>query len=399
MDQAAIDSYAQRLIAIAQCLAQECDAPELLNQLCGTPESNPLLRWQAWFEELPQRMERLEHAKLIDEAKEFIDRAQSLQGSAARQNEAFLNGRLGELHFHSGHVAESIEPFQKALNLCREINDVEGQRVYLGNQVEAYRYLGNIDEAIRNGQESITLATNHGLDCGQLEKKVRHMQRGEPLCRIVMSQAGDEFELDEITPNPEVHYQFIFQRNRISLQMAKTLVRQGNELASSGQLAEALEKYQAASEVDPHDPEPVYQSGMCLIEMGMYAKAQEAYEEVERLAPGWFRCRFDRWLADALEKGDVSDDEFRLLRLLEDGGLPSEKAKPIAMKAVADYPEFAAFYLCSPETSIRNLGDNRTAVTHYRKGLELGMSLIWKVGFCAPSQRHFRLSRPNGKNS
>ncbi len=41
----------------------------------------------------------------------------------------------------------------------------------------------------------------------------------------------------------------------------------------------------------PHDPDPPYQSGMRLLELGAYTKARESFEEVERVAPGWFRSR------------------------------------------------------------------------------------------------------------
>lgn len=91
-DSDSFEKYVQYLGAVAQCLAQECDAPELWNKLCGTPESNPLLQWQSWYEALPQRASQLEHTTLIAEAREFIDRARSLQGAGARQNEAFLQG-------------------------------------------------------------------------------------------------------------------------------------------------------------------------------------------------------------------------------------------------------------------------------------------------------------------
>ena len=370
MDSDAIDRYVQRLGAIAQCLAEECGAPELWKQLCGTPDSNPLMRWESWFRELPQRAERLEHAKLIAEARQFITEAQPLQGTAARRNEAFLNGRMGELLFHSGHVAESVEPFQAALKLCREIDDVEGQKIYLANLLEAHRYLGNVEEAIRVGEEGIKLSHQHALDCESLEQQLQRIRRGEPLCRVVLVQDSKEFELDEFAPGPAGRYEFQFRRNRLSLQMATTLIRQGNELASSGRLADALEKYQEAIDVDPHDPDPVYQSGMCLMELGAYDKARECYDEVERLAPGWFRCRSDRWLAEALATGIVTDDEFRLLRVLEDQGLPAERAKPIALKAIADYPEFAAFHLALGDIH-RNQGDNEQALACFRKGIEL----------------------------
>lgn len=370
-DGVSLQHYIQCLGAVAECLAKECGAPELWNRLCGTPANNPLLRWEAWFAELPQRAEKLEHPALIAEARQFIAEAPRFQGQTARQNEAFLYGRLAELLFHSGKVAESIEPWQAALKLCREMNDIEGQKIYLNNLLEAHRYLGKLEEAVGFGEDVIALAVKHGLDCGPIRKQVRLMRQGEPLCRVVFAaDNGKEFELAEFIPKSEGHYQFLFRRNRLSLQMATVLVRHGNELASSGKLADAIEKYQAAMEVDPYDPDPVYQTGMCLMEMGLYAKARESYDEVERLAPGWFRCRFDRWLAEKLDLGEVSDNEFRTLRILEDGGLPPEQSKPIAIQAVAKYPQFAPFQLFLGDIH-HNLGDNDEAIACYRKGLEL----------------------------
>jgi tetratricopeptide (TPR) repeat protein len=369
-DEASIQNYIQCLVAVAECLSRECGAPELLNRLCGTPASNPLLRWEAWFKELPQRSERLEHVTLIEEARQFVAEAQRLKGKAARENEAYLNGRLGELLFHSGKVADSIEPWLAALRICQEKNDFEGQRIYLGNIVEANRYLGQIDEAVRVGEEAVALAERHGLDCDALRKQVKRMRQGEPLCRVVYSENGKDFELEDFVPKSEGQYQFLFRRNRLSLEMASALVRQGNDLASSGNLADALAKYQEAMEVDPLDPDPVYQSGMCLMEMGLYAKAREAYDEVERLAPGWFHCRFGRWLAEKLETGEVSDSEFRLCRLLEDSGLPLQEAKPIALKAVADSPQFAPFHKILGDIH-RNQGDKSSAIACYRTGIAL----------------------------
>ena len=75
-DPVSLNKYIQCLGAVAQCLAQECDAPELWNTLCGTPASNPLLRWEAWFAEVPNASERLEHQTLIAEARRFIAEAQ-----------------------------------------------------------------------------------------------------------------------------------------------------------------------------------------------------------------------------------------------------------------------------------------------------------------------------------
>ncbi len=132
-DDSAIDQHVQRIIAIAQCLATECSAPELWNKLSGVTDDNPFVQWNHWFNELPERMQRLEYEALCAEARAFIEKAKTLRGTAARQQEAMLFGRLGELLFQSGQVSDSIQSFQAAYQLCVESHDVEGQSAYLYN--------------------------------------------------------------------------------------------------------------------------------------------------------------------------------------------------------------------------------------------------------------------------
>jgi tetratricopeptide (TPR) repeat protein len=369
-DPASLERYGQRLGAVARCLAAECNAPELWQALIGRPDDNPLVQWDRWYGELPDRMGRLEYDPLIAEARAFIDQARSLEGHAARQNEAFLLGRLGELLFHSGRVADAIGPIREALAACRAIGDVEGELAYLNNLVEAHRYLGDVPAAAATGEELVAQCERHGRDAGQSRKHVRLLRQGEPLCRVVCVRDGREWEPDELIGAADGRYQFQFQRNRLSLRKCAALVEQGNAIATNGQLADALEKYHEASEVDPHDPDPHYQAGTCLLEMGAYARAREAYEEVERLAPGWFRCRTDRWIAESLEDGTVSDEEFGILRVLEDGGLDPATAFEAASKAVHAHPDFAPFYLVLGDLQ-RNRGKTEAAIAAYRKGLEL----------------------------
>jgi tetratricopeptide (TPR) repeat protein len=368
-DPAAVDRYGQSLMAVAHCLATQCAAPELWNALCGTAANNPLIKWNDWYGQLAERMERLEYDALIAEARGFVEEVRRFQGSVARQNEAFLNGRLGELLFHSGRVREAEAPFQVALQVCRETDDAEGQRTYLNNLLETYRYTGNISVAMRTGEELAELMNKQRMDSTVLRNSLKLMRRGEPLCRVVCVRDGEELELSEISNVGEGRYEFQFRRNRLQLRKTATLVRQGNELASSGNLADALEKYQEAAETDPHDPDPVYQSGTCLLEMGMYEPAREAFDQVERLAPGWFRCRSDRWLAASLEDGSVSDEEFRILRGLEDGGLPPEQALQIAKQAVEKHPTFAPLFLVLGDLHV-GADDRVQGIACYRKGLE-----------------------------
>lgn len=365
-DDGSIDRHIQCLIAVAQCLANECSAPELWNKMSAVSDDNPFVQWNQWFGELQERMQHLEYDALISEAKTFIEKAKNLGGSAARQQEAILFGRLGELLFHSGRVDESVAPFRSALALCADSNDVEGQIAYLNNLLEAHCYLDD-GQAVATAEELLDVKRQNGLPVEEVEKRLKLLRAGEPLCRVICVRTGNELELDEITNVGEGSYHFQFRRNRLLIQKSTTLTAKGNELASAGNYADALEKYYEASEVDPHDPEPVYQSGMCLLELGAYGKAREAFEEVERLAPGWFRCRSDRWLAEGLESGTISDEEFRLIRALDDGGLPPAQATSLVKQAVERFPEFAPLYLF-----LGNYSDaEEVAISAYRKGLEL----------------------------
>jgi tetratricopeptide (TPR) repeat protein len=362
-DEGAIDRDVHCLMIVAQCLASDCGAPELLDRLVRPSSDNPLWRWQRWVAELPSRMRRLEYEALISDAKTFIEEAKALRGPGARQHEAILLGHLGQLLFHSGRVREALAPFRSALKICAEDGDVPGQLAYMGSLLEAHCYLAD-GQAPAIAEQLIEATRGSGQSTTQLEKRLVRLRTGEPLCRVVCVREGRELELDEIGEVGEGHFSFQFRRNRISLQKAVALTEQGNILASNRQYAEAMEKYREASDVDPFDPNPVYQSGVCLLELGAYAQARQTFEEVERLAPGWFRCRTDRWLAEGLENGAISAEEFDVLRLLDDGGLPPAKAEAAARQAVERFPRFAPFYLFLGNSS-------RDASDAYRRGLEL----------------------------
>lgn len=368
-DEAALNRFAQCLIAVAQCLANECKSPELWNRMTGVSQENPLVQFDQWFADLPERVQQLEFDVLIKEAEALIQRAKTLRGGTARQHESYLYGRLGELLFHSGRVAEAIEPFKAAFDLCVQCDDVEGQIVYLNNLLEAHLYIDD-GLAVRTAEELLSLKQQKGVSHEDLQARLQRLRSGEPLCRVVCMRDDQEMELNEISSVGDGSYQFVFRRNRLPLQMATILTEQGNQLATSGQLADALEKYQAASEVDPHNPDPVYQTGTCLLELGAYAKAREVFDEVERLAPGWFRCRSDRWLASGLESGTISNEEYRLLRILEDGNVETNQAKTLVEQALERFPDFAPFHRIRGQLNNQD-GKVEEAISSYRRGIEL----------------------------
>jgi tetratricopeptide (TPR) repeat protein len=362
--------YVQCLAAVAECLAQECGVPHLWDKLCGTTENNPLKRLEAWYVDLPARKSQLEHTSLIGEAQQFITEMKSLEGPGARHHEAVLHGHLGMLLFGCGKVEASVPVFKTAIDLCGANQDFEGQLIHSRNRVEAHRYLGNIDDGIRAGEVAINLAEEHGFEADDLRRQLHLMRRGEPLCRVIIVCDEKEFEVDEFKQLGQGTVGIHFRRNRLSIPVAEELVRQGNELAAKGQLADALERYQAARELDPYDPDPDYQSGVCLMDLGAFSQAKQRFEEVERLAPGWFRCRFDHWLAQAIEDGRASEDEYRLLRLLDDGGLSAGQAKSVVQNAIEMHPHFAPFRLILGDL-FRKEEENEKALDSYRTGLAL----------------------------
>jgi tetratricopeptide (TPR) repeat protein len=369
-DPVQVNRLVQGLATAAQCLANECGSPALWEKLVGTPDENPLLRWPRFLETIPERMQQLQHDALRVELAERINETQSLVGDAARQHEAIFNGRLGEVCFHSGRVDEAVAPMQRALALCREINDRAGIAIYLNNLFEIARYRGDIPETIRILQDLREEFTQQGRDkeAADAGRRLELVRKGEPLCRIVCRHGERTFELDELKPGREGRYQFEYVRSRPQLHMAVTLTQQGNEKASAGSLADALELYHRAMDIDPHDPDPRSQAGMALLELGAYAKGREMFVEVERLAPGWFHCRSDRWLAEQLESGELPAEVLTILRALEDGGSPPAERMKCAGPGVDRFPDFAPFWLVLGDC-LRDQDNSTEAEKAYRRGL------------------------------
>ena len=348
-DDAVVEVEVQRMIKSAQLLANDCGAPELFQQLTGSlnDASNPFVVFDKWMEKLPERIQRLEFPDLIEDVKGFIEQSQELRGNSARQHEAILNGRLGELLFQSGAVADSLPVYQRAYKLCQDINDFEGEFAYLSCLVEVYRYLDDRKMVLETAQAIRDSQVRHGLPTEEVDAKIRLFEQGEPLCRMVLRLGEKQLELDQVKKIGENETcQFLFVRNCMELDKSTILVQQAYELLSNGNQADALDKFLEAHEVDPRNPNPLYQAAACLMDMGMYAQARDTFEEVDRLAPGWFQCRTGKWIANEIEEGRVAGEQYLMLRLLQDGrdGFGQEEMIGMAEKAVEKFGDFAPFH-------------------------------------------------------
>jgi tetratricopeptide (TPR) repeat protein len=173
-------------------------------------------------------------------------------------------------------------------------------------------------------------------------------------------------ELPSAPPNGPVRFRF--ERNRISLGGVAALVAEGSRLGSAGDGERALAAFQAAAALDPWDPQPPYLAGLALTELGRYADAVRSYDATEQLAPGWYHCRADRWMAAELAAGRVSREAFQTVRAIEDGAAPPKEQARLAAAAIAATPHLPVLYLLRAEALIK-VGSKSAAEVVAREGL------------------------------
>jgi tetratricopeptide (TPR) repeat protein len=164
--------------------------------------------------------------------------------------------------------------------------------------------------------------------------------------------------------------EFVFKRNRVTLAPARRRTTDGEQLGGQGRHAEAYAAFQEAARLDPFDPHPRYLSGLALLHLRRYAEAVAEYEVTERLAPGWFNCRADLWLARELARGAIDHELFRIVYQLEDAPVPPREKVGMAEAALRVAPRLAPLHLFHGR-SLDALGATAAAETAYRNGSRL----------------------------
>jgi tetratricopeptide (TPR) repeat protein len=344
---ASVQRYGQALVGIAQHFARTRNRPELLQQLMGTPATNPITRWQESMKRARELMGQLDFEGALAVLTPELERVRALSGEDAGPIQAMTLGQLAMCHFQQGRAGAALPLFQEALALCRTAGDAEGIAAYQGSLFEVHRYLGQGPEAAEAANAYATQLER----AGQAAQARRYrtlagiVQRGEPLNRVVVELEGETLELDELPSRLEGSLRFNFWRNRISLERAMVLVRKGGELGSQGRFEEALRCFQEAGRADPHAPEPVYEEAFTLLHLQRASEAVACYDRAEALAPGWYHCRSDRWLAAEIAAGRVPHAAFALLHSLEEPGLDAAELARRARLGVQAAPTVASFHL------------------------------------------------------
>lgn len=357
--------------ALAACLDEDCEYPEMADLLAmpKVDPANPLGPLEQWYGQLERRTARLEYDALVEEGRALVPMFDELDAATYGQAKSLLHARLGDLLMHSGNVREAIPEYEASLELACEAEFVEGQMLQLKNLMEAYGYLGD-EKTVAVADELKELVGRLGGHPHAINQRLSELTAEEPMCRILCINDAKVQEIDQVTSISDGQYEFRYHRNHRPIYKVQVLTEQAKDLASAGDIEAAIDRFDEASDVDPLDPEPVYQLGLCLLEAGRYDEAAEAFAETEYLAPGWFGCRSDHWLASAMSEGRFSDQEFKVLRTLEDGGLDPQRRIELATRAAEATPDLAPLHLAIGNLH-RQEGNRDAAEAAYRTGLQV----------------------------
>jgi tetratricopeptide (TPR) repeat protein len=390
-DPVEVQRYGGALVGVAQFFADEWGEAALLDAFRRPQQAGPGAAWQRTL----GQAQRLMGESRFGEARQVLSRALGATREPAPDGVlAVAHGKLGECAFQAGEIDAALTATTTALRLCEQQRDLEGILAYLGNLFEMHRYGGQTAAAADAADRYAGALTAAGRTqpAAQWRARARLVRAGEPLNRVVVVVAGEQYELSDLPAVADLRGGFVFQRNRITLAPARRHTADGEQLGGQGRHAEAYASFQEAARLDHFDPHPHYLSGLALLHLRRHAEAVAEYETAERLAPGWFNCRADLWLARELARGALDHDLFRILYYLEDTPAPPDEKARTAGAALRGAPRLAPLHLFHGR-SLEALGAVEPALAAYRQGLacasepDVRSRLLVALGVASPSAR------------
>jgi len=370
-DEAATRRYVETLIAVAQIFAKGLNRPELLASLKGDEAGHPQLKWETALSQAPQLMDNLLYREAAKSMEELIEELRSWTGPARDYYLAVAYGHLARCHFQTGRAPKAVPAATTALQLCEQSGDTEGILTYTNGLYEINRYLGQGEQAANFAELRAEKLEREGRhqEAAEYRRKAQLARSGEPLNRIVVLVGDEQFELEEAPKLDDGKLQFAFVRNRLSLHPCEVLTGKGKRLGGAGKFEDGLAAFGEAAQADVYDPDPHYQAGLTLIYLQRYAEAAESYAAAEALAPGWFHCRQELWLAHQLADGAVDYETFLALRNLdEDKEMDDEAKLYLSERELGRNNHVPALYLHYGHSLLAN-DRKREALLAYRQGL------------------------------
>jgi tetratricopeptide (TPR) repeat protein len=182
------------------------------------------------------------------------------------------------------------------------------------------------------------------------------------------------------------HVRFIFARNRIALRPCTAAVEEGCARGETGDFEGALACFRRAAAADRFDPWPAYHGGNTLLYLRRYPEAVESFRAVEGLAPGWYHCRADLWLAERMAEGSIDHALFQRLRRLD--GSPSPEGALAEARAGLAQKDLPLLHLLAGQ-ALGRLGRDAEAERAFRRGLALAgerdvkTRLLMALGACS----------------
>ena len=342
-DPSATQRYVHSLLAIAQLFADRLGRPELMAALTGPADTNPIMKWQASLRRSREQMDALRYEEARSILADCLIDAREMSGTGVDSLLPVTHGYLAEAYFQSGRAAEAVPHLGRALDACERSGDAVGIVAYLGSLFEAHRYLGQPELAAGFADRLATVTSER--DAFRWRTRARIVRAGEPLNRVVAVVEGATMEIDEVQAARDMHIRFVFERNRITLRPAVVSTSRGEQLGTDGHHEEALAAFEEAAAADPFDPHSRYLAAFALLHLGRYEEAADGYRRVEELAPGWFQCRADTWMADQLAAGRLDHDDFLTLTRLLDGPDPPKTKLALSDRLVNRRPDLSAGHL------------------------------------------------------
>jgi tetratricopeptide (TPR) repeat protein len=391
--------YMDGLVAVAQTFANSLGDPALMQLLLGPPGSNPMERWHKRLDEARQLMEDLRYRDAATLLTDLLIDVRGLKGSGVDAFMPATLGSLGECYFQQGEAMRAIAPTEQALEIVRRISDDEGIVAYLGNLYEEHRYLEQAEAAAGCADQ---LAEHHQRlgradEARRYRGQVARVRAGEPRNRVVIDLDGRRLEVEEVLGGVEGRVRFVFERNKLTLRTADVYVASGQEEGKRGRYAQALELFREAARADPFAPHPHHEAAITLLHLDRAVEAVEEYERTEELAPGWFHCRSECWLARQIVLGQYGHDTFLLLRAGEDANLAPRARLSLLERGLAQTPELALLHHLRGKVLAESRRRNEAMVA-YRHGLECAAEddvhtrlLVDLAGLLEPGEERRRL--------